>query len=41
MNVGNATLGAKFSACMRKHGVTELSRPEQPGSDPVRLWVGD
>jgi hypothetical protein len=31
MNVGNATLGAKFSACMRKHGVTNFPDPNNQG----------
>ena len=31
MNVGNATLGAKFSACMRKHGVTNFPDPNSQG----------
>jgi hypothetical protein len=31
MNVGNATDGAKFSACMRKHGVTNFPDPDSKG----------
>jgi hypothetical protein len=31
MNVGNATDGAKFSACMRKHGVTNFPDPNSQG----------
>jgi hypothetical protein len=31
MNTGNATLGAKFSACMRKHGVTNFPDPNSQG----------
>lgn len=31
MNVGNATLGAKFSGCMRKHGVTNFPDPNSQG----------
>jgi hypothetical protein len=31
MNVGNAALGAKFSACMRKHGVTNFPDPNGQG----------
>lgn len=31
MNVGNATLGAKFSSCMRKHGVTNFPDPNGQG----------
>lgn len=31
MNVGNATLGAKFSTCMRKHGVTNFPDPNSQG----------
>lgn len=31
MNVGNATQGAKFSSCMRKHGVTNFPDPNSQG----------
>jgi hypothetical protein len=31
MNVGNATLGAKFSSCMRKHGVSNFPDPNSQG----------
>jgi len=31
MNVGNATLGAKFSSCMRKHGVGNFPDPNSQG----------
>lgn len=31
MNVGNATLAAKFSACMRKHGATNFPDPNSEG----------
>ena len=31
MNVGNATLGARFSSCMRKHGVTNFPDPNSQG----------
>jgi hypothetical protein len=31
MNVGNAALGAKFSSCMRKHGVTNFPDPNSQG----------
>jgi hypothetical protein len=31
MNVGNATLGAKFSSCMRKHGVQNFPDPNGQG----------
>jgi hypothetical protein len=31
MNAGSAALGAKFSACMRKHGVTNFPDPNSQG----------
>ena len=31
MNVGNATQGAKFSSCMRKHGVSSFPDPNAQG----------
>lgn len=31
MNTGSAELGAKFSACMRKHGVTSFPDPDSHG----------
>ncbi len=31
MNTGNATLGAKFSSCMRKHGVQNFPDPNSQG----------
>ena len=31
MNAGNATVGAKFSACMRKHGVSNFPDPNSQG----------
>jgi hypothetical protein len=31
MNVGNATAGAKFSSCMRKHGVSSFPDPNAQG----------
>jgi hypothetical protein len=31
LNTGNATLGAKFAACMRKHGVTNFPDPNSQG----------
>jgi hypothetical protein len=38
MNVGNAALGAKFSACMRKHGVTNF--PDPNGQGVIRFGSG-
>ena len=40
MNVGNATLGAKFSACMRKHGVTNFPDPNGQGVITIHSGMG-
>jgi hypothetical protein len=40
MNVGNATDGAKYSACMRKHGVTNFPDPNGQGVITIHSGMG-
>ena len=40
MNTGNAADGAKFSACMRKHGVTSYPDPNAQGVITIRSGMG-
>ena len=40
MNVGNAADGAKFSACMRKHGVTSFPDPNGQGQISISSGMG-
>jgi hypothetical protein len=40
MNTGNATDGAKFSACMRKHGVTNFPDPNGQGVITIHSGMG-
>jgi hypothetical protein len=40
MNTGSAALGAKFSACMRKHGVTNFPDPNSQGVITVGSGMG-
>ena len=40
MNVGNATDGAKFSACMRKHGVPNFPDPNGQGVITIHSGMG-
>ena len=40
MNVGNATDGAKYSACMRKHGVPNFPDPNGQGVITIHSGMG-
>jgi hypothetical protein len=40
MNVGNAADGAKFSSCMRKHGVTNFPDPNGQGQISISSGMG-
>jgi len=40
MNTGNAADGAKFSACMRKHGVTNFPDPNGQGVITIHSGMG-
>ena len=40
MNVGNATDGAKYAACMRKHGVTNFPDPNSQGVITIHSGMG-
>jgi hypothetical protein len=40
MKVGNAADGAKFSACMRKHGVTSFPDPDGQGVITIHSGMG-
>jgi hypothetical protein len=40
MNVGNAADGAKFSACMRKHGVSNFPDPNGQGQISIGSGMG-
>jgi hypothetical protein len=40
MNVGNTAAGAKFSACMRKHGVTNFPDPNSQGVISIHSGTG-
>ena len=40
MRVGNAADGAKFSACMRKHGITNFPDPNSQGVITIHSGMG-